>query len=681
MSDTAGTVLHEQHSKEKEDMATQDTAAVDNIITSDATIHVDIEKETVSTPWEEDGPISDHPLQTSTLDASAYNDGNPWAQQDSALLEDEEDNSHVDTPIIPTTTAEDVKPASGNTCHSKGFHNATDTSQIVDLTISGRLPDWLTGEVLTIGPGTYDIKYTRKVEIDGQLQSASALFTFGHWFDGLPLVNRYDFNGQRNSISYRNRLTSRRLIDKIRDHHGYAPSHPASLFKTNSNQTILAKFIRSGTKLNKPDAEPCAARILPNIPGLEGRLFAQNSSNHFQELDPFDLKPTRLLSWDQINPQFKGYSSCPNGRFDPKTKEYINFTMDIGYNSTRYNFFSLNEQNIKGSLVASVVAPPAFVNSFALTSNYIILTIFPMLVNSGAVKFTWNESILDSFSFSKTEPTLFYVISRETGQTISIYRSDPCFGLHHVNAFEDENNNVFVDIVCYPDDTILHQLTTESLRNPNNMNPPRLMPSEVRRYLLPSVEEEHATYLANSTSLSSASTVTSRISSMWSYIRKSEKETKNRAVDTNKWYAWMTVASYEKLVQPSLELPQINPYYHLRKYSYMYSLGFSASSSIRDGEIWDSIVKTDVQNKSIIASWHEEHCYPSEPLFIPRSPANSDEEVAEDEGVLVSVVMDAIRDTSFLLVLNASTLEVHARAELGQLIPISFAHGSYRLRQ
>lgn len=50
-----------------------------------------------------------------------------------------------------------------------------------------------------------------------------------------------------------------------------------------------------------------------------------------------------------------------------------------------------------------------------------------MLANSGAVKFAWNESIMDSFAFYPSEPTLFYVISREKGQHIVTYRSDPCF--------------------------------------------------------------------------------------------------------------------------------------------------------------------------------------------------------------------------------------------------------------
>jgi hypothetical protein len=38
-----------------------------------------------------------------------------------------------------------------------------------------------------------------------------------------------------------------------------------------------------------------------------------------------------------------------------------------------YNFFSISDKNPKGSLIASVTAPMAYVNSFSITPRYIIL--------------------------------------------------------------------------------------------------------------------------------------------------------------------------------------------------------------------------------------------------------------------------------------------------------------------
>jgi carotenoid cleavage dioxygenase-like enzyme len=57
-----------------------------------------------------------------------------------------------------------------------------------------------------------------------------------------------------------------------------------------------------------------------------------------------------------------------------------------------------------------------------------------------------------------------------------------------------------------------------------------------------------------------------------------------------------------------------------------------------------------------------------------------DKVTEEDAGVLISIVLDSARSTSFVLVLNAQDLKVLARIELNKLIPLSFAHGSHRLR-
>lgn len=95
----------------------------------------------------------------------------------------------------------------------------------------------------------------------------------------LPLVNRFDLNGPRNMVTYRSRSTSRRLLEKIRERHGYAPQHPNGLYMSSTNQSVLTKIMGSSKSL-KPDAVPCGARVLADIPGIDGRLFAQNHANH-----------------------------------------------------------------------------------------------------------------------------------------------------------------------------------------------------------------------------------------------------------------------------------------------------------------------------------------------------------------------------------------------------------------
>jgi beta,beta-carotene 9',10'-dioxygenase len=88
------------------------------------------------------------------------------------------------------------------------------------------------------------------------------------------------------------------------------------------------------------------------------------------------------------------------------------------------------------------------------------------------------------------------------------------------------------------------------------------------------------------------------------------------------------------------------------------------------GNFIDNLVKLDL-GRGAASSWHEEGCYPGEPVFVPAPEAAN-----EDDGVILSVVLDARKAASFLLILEASTFRELARAEAPHHIPFGF-HGNY----
>jgi carotenoid cleavage dioxygenase-like enzyme len=119
------------------------------------------------------------------------------------------------------------------------------------------------------------------------------------------------------------------------------------------------------------------------------------------------------------------------------------------------------------------------------------------------------------------------------------------------------------------------------------------------------------------------------------------------------------------LVGDHLELPRINyRRANTRPHRFVYGAGFE------ERDWFDRIVKADVQERTT-RTWHEQGCHPGEPVFV----ADPSEE-AEDQGVLLSVVLDARRGNSFVLVLDATDLSELARAEVPHHIPYSF-HGNY----
>ncbi len=114
-----------------------------------------------------------------------------------------------------------------------------------------------------------------------------------------------------------------------------------------------------------------------------------------------------------------------------------------------------------------------------------------------------------------------------------------------------------------------------------------------------------------------------------------------------------------------LELPRIDYDRRSRKrYRYAYGVGTSAKAGFVD-----QLHKVDVE-RDRARTWREKGAYPGEPIFV-RRPHGSGK---EDDGVVLSVVLDASRKRSFLLVLDAQTFEERARAEVPHHIPFGF-HG------
>ncbi len=125
-----------------------------------------------------------------------------------------------------------------------------------------------------------------------------------------------------------------------------------------------------------------------------------------------------------------------------------------------------------------------------------------------------------------------------------------------------------------------------------------------------------------------------------------------------------TVAS-ERLAEEPIELPRINyGRCNERPHRYVWGVGTDGTG------FFDRIVGVDIRERQE-RTWSEPGCYPGEPVFVAAPDAEG-----EAEGALLSVVLDARSETSFLLVLDAETLAERGRAAVPHHIPFGF-HGQY----
>ncbi|NGX45903.1 MAG: Apocarotenoid-15,15'-oxygenase [Chlamydiae bacterium] len=114
----------------------------------------------------------------------------------------------------------------------------------------------------------------------------------------------------------------------------------------------------------------------------------------------------------------------------------------------------------------------------------------------------------------------------------------------------------------------------------------------------------------------------------------------------------------ELLSDVEMELPRINDNFDGKGYQYVYGYDVNA------------LYKLNTADKTH-KKWSEERCLPSEPVFIP-SPHGQE----EDDGVVLSVILDEKSASSFLLILDAHTFEEVSRARVPHHIPAGL-HGQF----
>jgi carotenoid cleavage dioxygenase-like enzyme len=222
------------------------------------------------------------------------------------------------------------------------------------------------------------------------------------------------------------------------------------------------------------------------------------------------------------------------------------------------------------------------------------------------------KPFIENYRWEPGRAARWYVVDKDGRGLVATYDAPAFFAFHHVNAFDD-GDAVVVDVSAYDDASIIDSFLLANLRDPQAPPLPR---AELRRYrLIPG----HSS------------------------------------------------AEIETLTGVSTELPRIAPASAATAYRYAYGVNVSAQ---RPREFINELVKVDVVNRTV-ASWSQPDAYPGEPVFAAR-PGGSD----EDDGVLLSVVLDAAAGNSFLLVLDARTLEERARAAVPHHIPFGF-HGIY----
>lgn len=227
------------------------------------------------------------------------------------------------------------------------------------------------------------------------------------------------------------------------------------------------------------------------------------------------------------------------------------------------------------------------------------------------------------------------------------FQSDPFFAFHCINAFDDADGSVVLDIACYPNiearDTtflswlishtlqILDYLKLSNLRNlGTKLMETHFCPSAARRYRLTGLPESLP------------------------------------AMQNPSGYA-EAILEFDLGSMDNVELPVTSPHVANKPYQYAYGVHYHRNSEDEPiKSLANSIIKLDVKNRTS-KKWVCENQAPGEPIFVPKPEGSQ-----EDSGILLTVVLDGEKGTSALVVLDAETMQEVARAEMKIPVPYGF---------
>lgn len=556
---------------------------------------------------------------------------------------------------------------------SPQFENLDEHRGPVELTVHGSFPSWTAGTLFRTGPGTNQIDHP-----DGVLR-------ISHWFDGLAHTHRFDIiadhttNENATKIVYSSRRQSDQWVDFVKQNGGLRNCITFAQ-KADPCVGIFSKLMSTwqsaafGLKTETAAFENVGVTVQLGVPGLPSKadttgghrsppnVWLGTDAHMLCEVDRDTLEPLGVARQRDIHPSLDGPCSCAHVQRCPRTGDYFNVNVKPGA-ATTYNIFRVSAATGKTEIVATIRRldlPMVYFHSFFLSENFLVLCLPSSHIKAYGLGVLWEKNLLDAIvPFDKANKCKWFVVDRLHARgVVAEFETEAAFFFHTVNCFEEPDKqgdmvNIMCDVVEYPTMDITQALYYDVLTNrqdhvtaQDNNDPANTLPRLARWKLtvaLPKSEDPGSP----------------PGSSIWSYrpfswFQSNSHHARSRLAD-----------KIFTILAPHVgELPTINPAYHTRPCRYVYSLAMSGRSTLTD-----SIVKTDTDTRRVL-QWNNPHGHtPGEAIFVARPGATE-----EDDGMLLSVVLDGTTSKSYLVCLDARTMAETGRAEMGFAVGLGF-HG------
>ena len=454
-------------------------------------------------------------------------------------------------------------------------------------------------------------------------------------------------------VLYNSRIAVDALIEGIRktgNFRGSSFGQKRDLCQTLFNK-VSSTFTPSATSNESGTLYNIGVTVSVNPPGLGGgegnandiqSLWANTDAAFHRQLDPETLEPIGFADQTKLHPELKGYFSGAHAAKDPVTGDVFNYNLEIGRTPT-YRVFHVSAATGQTVILATITdAPAAYLHSFIITENYVVLCVWGSHFDKGGAKMLETKNFVDAINdLDIGKPNQWYVIDRKCGKgVVARYEGDAFYCFHTVNAWEEPSPSdssqvdIVTDLVAYENLDIIKRLYYENLVSTSPGSRSYMgakgasTRSNIHRWRLPSV-------------------------------------TAAQSLSTNK-----AVLEFAAPKEKSCDLPTFNPKYATKPSRYIYGVIDRGLSTFYDG-----LVKFDADTQNALI-WSQHGHSGGEPIFVPNPEGQQ-----EDDGVLLSVVLDGNAGKSYLVVLDARSMTEVGRASMEWPVGFGFHGVHYAAKQ
>ena len=453
----------------------------------------------------------------------------------------------------------------------------------------------------------------------GQHEFGSDKRKLSNWLDGFAKLHSFKFNGDRvlfsgkmlESQNYLDSVAAGELVPQFTLNQFVNPEDDWNIFE---KMKIFYKML-DGTAFD--NFNPMVWRF--GEANLDNGVFmAVTDAPAALRFNISDLSTMGVQMPARYPPSTTG---CAHPLREPGTDNTINFMTKLSMTGTPYIEVQRYrpEDSFSEPQIITTFTPEktSIVHSFSLTEDYAIIFMYPLDVDIMKI-FTSNFHLFEAMEWDETEDTDVYIINLNDGDVLHL-NADPVYSLHHANAYQVDEEEIVVDLCEHG-----HTGLSEYLRVDNLLQPPA--------------------------------------TTEWKFIEENEFARWRINLNTGKVTKQSFRNETDSIFANMIDFPMINENYRGKEYCYVY--GVSLVDYTRT-----AIVKKNVCRSGEDKIWYKENHYLSE-IWFHQSPNST----VEDDGVLMTLAFDGERKQSYMMIIDALTLETIATSYLPHNIPWS-AHG------